>query len=466
MIVFLTKSDASEGFNQIVDFLTAHTIQYALMVNPTIYVSCIKQFWAPVLIKKSNDVVKLQALIDRKKVIITEDTIRQALRLDDADGIDFLPNEEIFAELARMGYEKPGLPGMNLVLPWPRLSSALPQDDDEVEEDEDDNEVSTASTPPSPTFAITPPSPQQEPIPSPPQAQPAYPSSPLHHQPAASLESLMTLLNTLMETSQRVKSSNDTVMDDQEDTSKQGGIAKLDADEDVTLMDVNADTHGRMEEDVTAVKDINVAESEPTVFDDEEEKEDLERAKVLQKQYDQKQEDIDWNIITEQMQEKHLDNVKMYQSLKRKPISVAQARKNMRVYLKNMVGYKIQHFKGITYDQRTEEPIQAIQASNSAFMPVLWRWKLIGVMVMKLTTGRLVNGSSCDGIDMVINFFDLEPKVYAMVRDFLEISLQSCGLSRWKELSKESGSKILPCGDGSCWKMFKPIASDMCKDYA
>ncbi|GKC05311.1 hypothetical protein Tco_0996921, partial [Tanacetum coccineum] len=34
-----------------------------------------------------------------------------------------------------------------------------------------------------------------------------------------------------------------------------------------------------------------------------------------------------------------------------------------------------------------------------------------------------------------------------------------CGPSRWKELSKESGSKILPCGDGSCWKAFKPIAS-------
>nr|GFD20839.1 hypothetical protein [Tanacetum cinerariifolium] len=43
----------------------------------------------------------------RKKLIITEDTIRKALRLDDADGVDYLPNEEIFAELARMGYEKP-----------------------------------------------------------------------------------------------------------------------------------------------------------------------------------------------------------------------------------------------------------------------------------------------------------------------------------------------------------------------
>nr|GEY38416.1 hypothetical protein [Tanacetum cinerariifolium] len=102
MIVFLTKSDASEGFDQIVNFLNAHTIQYALMVNPPIYVSCIKQFWASISVKKTNDVVKLQPLIDRKKVVITKDTIRQDLRLDDADGVEYLPNEEIFAELARV----------------------------------------------------------------------------------------------------------------------------------------------------------------------------------------------------------------------------------------------------------------------------------------------------------------------------------------------------------------------------
>nr|GFB03417.1 hypothetical protein [Tanacetum cinerariifolium] len=91
----------------IVDFLNAYTIQYELMVNPPIYVSCIKQFWASVLIKKSNDVVMLQALIDRKKVVVIEETIRQGLQLDDANGVECLPIEEIFAELARMGYEKP-----------------------------------------------------------------------------------------------------------------------------------------------------------------------------------------------------------------------------------------------------------------------------------------------------------------------------------------------------------------------
>nr|GFA29800.1 hypothetical protein [Tanacetum cinerariifolium]GFA29835.1 hypothetical protein [Tanacetum cinerariifolium] len=43
----------------------------------------------------------------RKKVIITEATIQEALRLDDAESIDCLPNEEIFTELSKMGYEKP-----------------------------------------------------------------------------------------------------------------------------------------------------------------------------------------------------------------------------------------------------------------------------------------------------------------------------------------------------------------------
>nr|GFB28958.1 hypothetical protein [Tanacetum cinerariifolium] len=140
-------------------------------------------------------------------LMLLEDTIRQALRLDDADGIDCLPNEEIFAELARIRYEKPGLPGMNLVLSWPRLSSALPQkvfaNMRRNEEDEDDNELFATSTPPSPTSATTPPLPQQEHVPSPPQAQPSQPSSLPHHkpaQPAASSKSLMTLLNTLMET--------------------------------------------------------------------------------------------------------------------------------------------------------------------------------------------------------------------------------------------------------------------------
>nr|GEY17614.1 hypothetical protein [Tanacetum cinerariifolium] len=45
--------------------------------------------------------------IEAEYVAATKATIREALRLDDAEGVDCLPNEEIFAELARMGYEMP-----------------------------------------------------------------------------------------------------------------------------------------------------------------------------------------------------------------------------------------------------------------------------------------------------------------------------------------------------------------------
>nr|GEV83045.1 hypothetical protein [Tanacetum cinerariifolium] len=58
-------------------------------------------------VDKVNGDVQLHALIDDKKVVVTEAIIRRDLRLDDADGVECLPNAEIFKELARMGYEKP-----------------------------------------------------------------------------------------------------------------------------------------------------------------------------------------------------------------------------------------------------------------------------------------------------------------------------------------------------------------------
>nr|GEV99818.1 uncharacterized mitochondrial protein AtMg00810-like [Tanacetum cinerariifolium] len=66
-------------------------------------------FWSSISVKKVNDVVHLQALIDRKKVIINEATVQEALHLDDAESIDCLPNEEIFTELSRMGCKKPSI---------------------------------------------------------------------------------------------------------------------------------------------------------------------------------------------------------------------------------------------------------------------------------------------------------------------------------------------------------------------
>ncbi|GJS23628.1 hypothetical protein Tco_0452260 [Tanacetum coccineum] len=88
MVAFLAKPAKSEGFEQIVDFLNAHTIKYALTINPTIYTSCIEQFWATVKMKTVNEEVQLQALVDGNKIIITKSIVRRDLQLEDAEGVD------------------------------------------------------------------------------------------------------------------------------------------------------------------------------------------------------------------------------------------------------------------------------------------------------------------------------------------------------------------------------------------
>ncbi|GKB29306.1 hypothetical protein Tco_0868707, partial [Tanacetum coccineum] len=65
-VAFLSKPAESEGFEQI-------------------YTSCIKQLWDTVEVKSVNGEVQLQALVDKKKVVITESTIRRDLQLEDVE---------------------------------------------------------------------------------------------------------------------------------------------------------------------------------------------------------------------------------------------------------------------------------------------------------------------------------------------------------------------------------------------
>ncbi|GJY57205.1 hypothetical protein Tco_0456320 [Tanacetum coccineum] len=65
LVAFLAKPAESEGFEQIVDFLNAHTI--------------------------------------KKKIVVTEAYVRRDLQLDDEEGMDCFPNATIFEELTRMG---------------------------------------------------------------------------------------------------------------------------------------------------------------------------------------------------------------------------------------------------------------------------------------------------------------------------------------------------------------------------
>ncbi|GJV25200.1 hypothetical protein Tco_1377895 [Tanacetum coccineum] len=85
VVAFLEKPVESDGFAEIIDFLKASSVHYALTVNPIIYTSCIEQIWATAKVQTVNGVRQLQALVDKKRVIVMESSIRRDLHLDDAE---------------------------------------------------------------------------------------------------------------------------------------------------------------------------------------------------------------------------------------------------------------------------------------------------------------------------------------------------------------------------------------------
>ncbi|GKB71844.1 hypothetical protein Tco_0933256 [Tanacetum coccineum] len=62
MVAYLERPTDSDDFTEIVDFLNANPIRYALTVNPTIYVSCIEQFWSTAKAQTINEETQIHAL--------------------------------------------------------------------------------------------------------------------------------------------------------------------------------------------------------------------------------------------------------------------------------------------------------------------------------------------------------------------------------------------------------------------
>nr|GEV34396.1 hypothetical protein [Tanacetum cinerariifolium] len=78
LVAFLEKHIESEGFEHIVDFLSARTLREA----------------------------QIHAWVDGKEIIITESSVRRDLRLADEEGVDCLSNSTIFENLELMGKPK------------------------------------------------------------------------------------------------------------------------------------------------------------------------------------------------------------------------------------------------------------------------------------------------------------------------------------------------------------------------
>nr|GEY96478.1 hypothetical protein [Tanacetum cinerariifolium] len=103
-VVSFWEEEHNTTFHQIVDFLDASHIRYALTISPTVYVSHIQQFWSTARIKTTNQETKIIATVDGKSRTISESSLRRHLKLNDEEGISSLLDAELFENLSLMGY--------------------------------------------------------------------------------------------------------------------------------------------------------------------------------------------------------------------------------------------------------------------------------------------------------------------------------------------------------------------------
>nr|GEX06464.1 hypothetical protein [Tanacetum cinerariifolium] len=104
MIAILEKTEHNIDFHQIVDFLKASHIRYALTICPTVYVSHIRQFWSTARIETTNQETKILATVDGKSRTISKSSLMRHLKLSDEEGISSLPDAKLFENLSLMGY--------------------------------------------------------------------------------------------------------------------------------------------------------------------------------------------------------------------------------------------------------------------------------------------------------------------------------------------------------------------------
>ncbi|GKC35438.1 putative ribonuclease H-like domain-containing protein, partial [Tanacetum coccineum] len=88
---YLQKPKGSDDYHQILDFLGASHIRYALTHDPIIFDSLVKQFWSTATLRSPElGPPAILATIDKTPYTITEESVRSQLQLVDG-GIDELP---------------------------------------------------------------------------------------------------------------------------------------------------------------------------------------------------------------------------------------------------------------------------------------------------------------------------------------------------------------------------------------
>nr|GEV80832.1 uncharacterized mitochondrial protein AtMg00810-like [Tanacetum cinerariifolium] len=325
--------------NQLLDY---GSIKYDLTVKPNIYVTCIKQFWTTVAVKKVNDITRLQALVDKKKVVVTEATIKDALHLDDAEGKGFFGVETpLFEAMIVEQHVAEGdadeVHGKDVNAAGVVIEGVVSAVDDVVPTTDEEPSI------PSHTPPTLPPQPSQD-IPSTAQAQ----VKKLEKRNKLKVLKLMRLQKEAKDVAADiVKDGQDADVQDNADIQgrteeKSEPIELQEVVEVVTTAKIITQVVTAASITITAIDvPIPAATTAATPI--------LTTAPKLEVELNRT---IDWDEVINHVNKKaKKDNdVKRYQAIKRKPQTKTQARKNMMIYLKNVNGFKMDYFKEMSYD--------------------------------------------------------------------------------------------------------------------
>nr|GEV58428.1 hypothetical protein [Tanacetum cinerariifolium] len=362
----------------------------------------------------AGDVTRLQALVDKKRIVITEAVVREILQLNDAEGVICLSNEEIFASLARIGYEKPStkltfykaffstqwkffihtiLHSLSAKITlWNEFSlamasvvldtcSAFARWVEGLENDKAAQQLEIVKL----------------------------------KARVKKLEKINMVTSSKLRrlkkvgTSQRVESSDDMENDEgielvanqEKDAEvegrhadKQAKLYNLDLDHSSKVLSIQEDDTEVQEavEIVTTAKLMTevvigaqvVAASTPipaakpkilniAAAPADRIEMDIEYARKLQeeinKEHEETYKNINWNAALDHVQSKEPQYIKRYHEMKKKPQTESEALKNMIFFLKNTEGYKMDFFKGMKYD----EILPIFQAKFDANMRFLFK---------------------------------------------------------------------------------------------
>ncbi|GJW63595.1 hypothetical protein Tco_0115479 [Tanacetum coccineum] len=102
---YLQKPKGSDDYHQVLDFLSASHIRFALTHNPIIFDSLVKQLWSTATLRSHElGPPTILATINETPYSITEDSVRSQLQLADDGGIDDLPIAKIYSGMDNLRF--------------------------------------------------------------------------------------------------------------------------------------------------------------------------------------------------------------------------------------------------------------------------------------------------------------------------------------------------------------------------